>query len=970
MTTPIPPSPTTDPPPPRLGRGVVVAGNGVIPSAWAATPQVVISQATLAAPEAVVHQLHRAWSRRQPVVVRLDVDPHAFRAPQTWTVEPYELAPSFTPWLDRLHFLTWANNYDARRPSELRWAWTDVAVRDQGARRVEAGPGDIVLPDGRAAWLDGGPREPLSDLGLPVVHRETVEAGRLTPTPSGEVVPTELAHDQLAAVLHARGPARVVAPAGSGKTRVLTARLRHLMVDRGYERDTVLAVAFNVRARGEMEARTIDFQPRVQTLNALGYEIVREVCGPVEVIDEVGVRELLRPLLPHLERRINTDPLGVYVDALSEVRQRLRSPKLVEAGFDELEGLATAFPEYRRVLKEKSAVDFDEQLYAAVEALLQDGELRHRWQKRCRHLLVDEFQDLTPLHLLLIRLLALPGLDVFGVGDDDQVLYSYAGADPRFLIDFGSFFDEASEYALEVNYRCPAPVVVAANQLLAHNRIRVSKAIRPGAGAVTDAGSLRCLSYAPGDAVLRLSDEIHAWLRAGAEPHDIAVLTRVNSLLLAPQIALLEAGIPVNSALGPTQLERAGIRTALAYLRLAGAGDAMSARDLQDVYRRPSRGLPFQLGETLARHRHWTIAELRRLPVGPRKEVKLRGFVADLTLLQHALLNGATASELLALVRTQIGLGMAMESLDSGQVGQLTSHIDDLEALEQVASLHPEARTFETWLRSSFRATQDSNGVVLATIHRIKGQEWPRVIVYGANEGLMPHRLATGAIEEERRIMHVGLTRGRQAVVVLSSRGNASRFVRELQGAAPDTRVAAVPPEKLLDQPRPGKLRTNHTEATTPRRVSPAAARSSVPCQASGIIPSLGDQLVLSGGYTGTVIYLDARGISLRLTTGAQLEARWGERVEQDGRHGVLVEPAVVNPAPEITPRLGTSRTVAEEHVNNVAGEDWALKVACPECGAAPGSPCQGRRTARHGKPWHRATVHASRLRRGGERSI
>jgi DNA helicase-2/ATP-dependent DNA helicase PcrA len=931
---------------------------------------VLISQSTLAAPEAVVHQLHAAWSRRQPVVVRLNVDPHAFRTRQTWAGEPYELQPSFTPWLDRLHFLTWANNYDARRPGELRWAWTDVAVRDQRARRVEAGPGDIVLTDGRAAWLDGGPREPLPDLGLPVIHYETVEAERLTPMPSGEVIPDELAPDQLAAVLHTRGPAMVVAPAGSGKTRVLTARLRHLMVDRGYERDKVLAVAYNVRARAEMEARTTDFQPRVQTLNALGYEIVREVRGPVKVVDEVGVRELLRPLLPHLERRINTDPLGAYVDALSEVRQRLRSPKLVEAGFDELEGLAAAFPEYRRLLKAKRVVDFDEQLYAAAEALLQDGELRHRWQKRCRHLLVDEFQDLTPLHLLLIRLVALPGLDVFGVGDDDQVLYSYAGADPRFLIDFGSFFDEASEYALEVNYRCPAPVVAAANRLLAHNKIRVRKAIRPRDGAVTAATSLRFLSYAPGDAVLRLSDEIHAWLGAGAEPPDIAVLTRVNSLLLAPQIALLEAGVPVNSALGPTLLERTGIRTALAYLRLAGAADAMSAQDLQDVYRRPNRGLPFQLGESLARHQHWTMAELRRLPVGPRREAKLRGFVADLTLLQHALLKGATADGLLALVRTQIGLGTAMESLDSGQIGELTSHIDDLEALEQVASLHPEVRTFETWLRSTFRATQDPNGLVLATVHKIKGQEWPRVIVYGANEGLMPHRLATGAIEEERRIMHVGLTRGRQAVVVLSSRGNASRFVRELQGAAPDTKVAAVAPENLVDRPRPGKLRINHTEATTPGGVSPAARLSHVPRQASGIIPSLGDQLVLSGGYTGTVIYLDARGISLRLTTGAQLQARWGERAQQDGRRGVLVKPVAVSLAPEVAFAAGTSRTVGEDDVNKAATRDWALTVACPECGAAPGSPCQGRRTTRRGEPWHRLTAHGSRIRLAMKRPI
>jgi hypothetical protein len=311
-----------------------------------------------------------------------------------------------------------------------------------------------------------------------------------------------------------------------------------------------------------------------------------------------------------------------------------------------------------------------------------------------------------------------------------------------------------------------------------------------------------------------------------------------------------------------------------------------------------------------------------------------------------------------------------MESLDSGQVGQLTSHIDDLEALEQVASLHPEARTFETWLRSNFRATQDSNGVALATIHRIKGQEWPRVIVYGANEGLMPHRLATDAIEEERRIMHVALTRGRQAVVVLSSRGNASRFVRELQGAAPDTRVAAVAPENRLDRPRPGKLRISHTETTTPRGGSPAAGLSHVPRPASAIIPSLGDQLVLGGGYTGTVIYLDARGISLGLTTGAQLQARWGERAEQDGRRGVLVKPAVVSPAPEVAPAASTSDTVGEDHVNKTAAGNWALKVACPECGAAPGSPCQGRRTTRHGQPWHRLSVHGSRLRRAMERSI
>ena len=153
------------------------------------------------------------------------------------------------------------------------------------------------------------------------------------------------------------------------------------------------------------------------------------------------------------------------------------------------------FPLFRATLRDRGVVDFDEQIYAAIEALLADGPFRAEMQRRCRHLLVDEFQDLTPAHVLLIRLLSLPALDVFGVGDDDQCIYGYAGADPGFLIDYDALFPGAGAHALRTNYRCPTEVVTAAATLLGYNHRRVAKDIVAGAGNDASPGALRIVEH-------------------------------------------------------------------------------------------------------------------------------------------------------------------------------------------------------------------------------------------------------------------------------------------------------------------------------------------------------------------------------------------------------------------------------------------------------------------------------------------
>ena len=591
----LPPAP---PGPATLGRGVVVLADDPVPPAWADAPRVAVDEEVLAAPAAVLRTLHEAWAGRRPVTVVLAVDPARLRAPAVLAAEPWTVAPDVEPGLERLQFLVWANTYDARAGAAPVWWWGRKAERLGALPVNDGGSGDVVLPDGRRAWVDGGPRAPLDPaaLGAEVVHGESVDLGSLHVAPPPRPPTSDLAPDQLAAVAVPSGASRVLAPAGSGKTRVLTERLRHLLVDRAWEPELVLAVAYNVRAREELEERTAGLGARVQTLNSLGLSVLRDARGrSPRVLSEREVRRELEALVPlgRGKRRANTDPYAPYLEGLTAIRLGLRDPAEVEASHDDVPGLADAFPRYRAALREAGVVDFDEQVYGAVEALLDDAGLRTRLASRTRHLLVDEFQDLTPAHVLLLRLLALPGLEVFGVGDDDQVIYGYNGADPGFLLEYERLFPGAASSPLEVNYRCPAAVVEGARTLLTYNRRRVEKVIRPGPRADREPEALRVDRHPTERSASALVELVTAWLaEPGTAPDGVAVLARVNSLLLAPTVALGQAGVPVAQRVGPEVLERPGVRAALAYLRIGADPDRIATPDLLEVLSRPSRALP------------------------------------------------------------------------------------------------------------------------------------------------------------------------------------------------------------------------------------------------------------------------------------------------------------------------------------------------------------------------------------------
>ncbi|CAN5673542.1 hypothetical protein BH18ACT2_BH18ACT2_11190 [soil metagenome] len=870
----------TAPGPPALGRGVVIS-DGPPPPGWHDAPFVVVDDAAVSAPADVVARLHAAWVDRQPVVVELRVDPARFRDPPSIAVDPWRLTAQSEPLLDRLHFLVWANHYDARRGDPVWW-WAVKAARLDGGAAV-GGPADITLPDGRAAWVDDGPRRPWDAFdGAAVIHAETVELGALDEIPAPTTSTATLAPDQLAAVGHLQGPARIIAPAGSGKTRVLTERLRHLHRQRGYEPGTVLAVAYNKQAQLEMEARTTDFRPRVRTLNSLGLWVLAEHRGRAPgLVEEREVRRIMESLV-HGRRpqRANTDPIGPYVEGLSTIRLGLRDPDEVEESRDDVPGLAALFPAFREILQRRGAVDFDDQVYAALEALLADGPFRRSMQRSCRHLLVDEFQDLTPAHVLLLRLLALPALDVFGVGDDDQCIYGHAGADPGFLIDYGQLFPGAAEHALTVNYRCPVEVINGARTLLGYNDRRVPKRIDAGPANDITTGSLRVVRHDTDAAATTLVDEVRSWLdEPGVAPTSIAVLARVNSLLLAPHVALHEAGIALSSVLRPEVLERTGLRAALAYLRIATAGGRPAARDLIEILRRPTRGLPQWFPDRLDRRATWTLEQVTRIAdqVPPKEVGKVLRFVDDVGIVIDVGRNGTTR-DVLEAVRDDVGLGAAMNLLDRTGGGQGSSHLDDVEGLLGVADLHPDPGTFESWLRGAFQREGADDGVTLSTIHRVKGREWDRVVVFGVTAGIVPHRLAED-VEEERRVLHVGITRGRHRVAVLADRIRPSSFLDELAGTAP------------------------HLERRARRRDEPTAAvtsRSSSPQVADGVEATLDLVVTAAGGIEGRVEAVDGLGALIRTAGGGTLRVRFGERVSHAGRRVPMVPPSVLwGPAAE-----------------------------------------------------------------------
>jgi DNA helicase II / ATP-dependent DNA helicase PcrA len=302
----------------------------------------------------------------------------------------------------------------------------------------------------------------------------------------------------------------------------------------------------------------------------------------------------------------------------------------------------------------------------------------------------------------------------------------------------------------------------------------------------------------------------------------------------------------------------------------------MGRDDLFEAIRRPGRGLTRLFGEMIGRLRGpFALDELKRIgeSLEGRRKDRWFDFCDDIALTSQS---SHSTTELLDVLSTEIGLDHAAAALDSGRSrADRSAHGDDLTALRRTAALGPEPARFERWLRERLTQPRRPGGVLLSSVHRVKGQEWDHVLVFGVDRGSMPHLLSED-VEEERRVFHVAMTRGRQSVLVLADRDRPSPFLAEIDGIAPRP-----------IQPRPERV--DHRPAKTPT---------------DGIYVVLGDMVGIAGGYRAKVDEILATGVLVTVPeTGATMAVPWGERISKGGSKGRLA-PGVGSGDPELVERL------------------------------------------------------------------
>ena len=370
-------------------------------------------------------------------------------------------------------------------------------------------------------------------------------------------------------------------------------------------------------------------------------------------------------------------------------------------------------------------------------------------------------------------------------------------------------------------------------------------------------------------------------LEAGAPPAATAVLARVNSALLPVQVALTEAGVPNTAPLDASVLGRTGVRTALSYLRLGLDLQHIRRDDLLDTINRPARKVKSAVAPLLRRSGRYTIRQLGQLADGldTTHRDRFDSYLDDLRHLAGSIADGADTARSLWIVRNRIGLGEAMDALDASRTRpEGSSHGDDLDALDQFAALHPDPASFRDWLVDRLRVPSDPQGVTLSTVHRVKGMEWDHVVVFAANQGLFPHRLADD-IEEERRVFHVAVTRCRDTVAIVADRERTSRFVGELATASDRTSRPGHPPD---------------SNAALQAAVAPVE----LPDGAVATHPGL--EIALAGGFAGRVIEVrDGAAVARIHLPGSGPEAQhsqvaripFGEAVRVEGRRTRLAPP-------------------------------------------------------------------------------
>ncbi|HQR30722.1 MAG TPA: UvrD-helicase domain-containing protein, partial [Anaeromyxobacteraceae bacterium] len=620
---------------------------------------------------------------------------------------------------------------------------------------------------------------------------------------------------QREAVLHGDGPLLVLAGAGSGKTRVIVHRIAHVVRERGVAPWHVLAVTFTNKAAGEMRERLSDLlgleagEAWVQTFHAFGARFLRREAARAglppafAIYDDDDQKRLVKRILSDMgiadDGRFGPREVLSRIDRWKNLGHSPSSVRFEEHDV-ETERSLEAWRRYERALARAGAVDFGDLLLRPAQMLEADAELRARWSTRFRHVLVDEFQDTNPAQYRLLRLLCGERRNVCVVGDDDQAIYRWRGADVGNILDFDKDFPGTRVVKLEQNYRSTGNVLEAAHAVISRAARRREKKL----WTTREAGAPLVLLVAQDEheEADRIAAAVESERRRGTRGDEIAVLYRVNAQSRPVEAALRAARVPYVIVRGTSFYERAEVRDAAAWLRLAL--NPASDLDLLRVVNRPARGIGEKTVERLQ-----AFAATQAIPlveaVARRDEIDdlktaARRNLGELHAVVESLHRDVPGMEAGTAVQEALGRSGLLERLRAEGTDEAADKAENLLELVAAAREFDEARAQERPSRDPDEpvppplarfleqialigeadAPTPEGRVALMTLHAAKGLEFEAVFLCGMEEGMLPYerpwrrdvdggeRLAE--LDEERRLCYVGMTRARSRLVLSLAR--------------------------------------------------------------------------------------------------------------------------------------------------------------------------------------------------------
>jgi len=694
----------------------------------------------------------------------------------------------------------------------------------------------------------------------------------VTVTPHDELL-ADLNSAQREAVLHVDGPLLVVAGAGSGKTRVLTHRVAHLIRAHGVKPNEILAITFTNKAAGEMRERLermLGGMARaiwILTFHAACGRMLRREAerlgyrSTFTIYDQADQVRLVKACLEQLGKDPKRfTPRGIH-HQISNAKNQLVSPgeyqKRVSSFWDQT--VAEVYGLYQRRLAASNAVDFDDMLMLTVEVLERFPDAREHWQHAFRYVLVDEYQDTNHAQYRFLQLVAGEHQNLMTVGDPDQSVYAFRGADIRNILDFERDFPGAQSIALEQNYRSTNAILGAANAVIEHNRDRKPKSLYSELG---EGEPVEVIEVEDEHAEARfVAAEIAGLIERGWSANEVAVFYRTNAQSRVLEDVLVRQQIPYQVIGGPRFYERAEIKDTVAYLQvLDNPSDAVS---LMRIANRPRRGIGDTSLQRLVTHAESlgislfeAMADPAAAGIGTAGIKAVRGFHTLMLSLQAAAQELAV-DELVEAVLSRTG---TIDALEADRTIEARGRIENLEELVGVAQefrAEREEPTLSSFLQEiSLVSDQDGIAageaqVTLMTIHNAKGLEYRGVYLIGMEEGLFPHSrsIEDNEIEEERRLAYVGMTRAMERLVLThaSARSLYGRREYNLASRFLDELPAAITRERLRPTSWSGY-------ASSPRQLQPREARE---------LPSLatGDSVRHGSLGEGVVTQLEAGGV-------------------------------------------------------------------------------------------------------------